>query len=133
MPITAILAGANALILLLLAVLIVRHRRAAGISLGFGKDEMLKRAVRAHGNAAEYIPIVILLIAALESLAAPEWLLWGLGGLFTLARALHPIAIYRKEGVHPFRTFGTAASWFVLIVGSVGCLVLGVSELTAPH
>ncbi len=129
MPITAIFAGANALILLILAVMIVPRRRAAGISLGFGEDEMLKRAVRAHGNAVEYMPMAILLIASLEALAAPAWLLWALGGLFTLARLLHPIAIYRKVGVHPFRTFGTAASWFVFAVGGVACLVFGASAL----
>lgn len=122
-------AGANALILLVLAVLVVPRRRGARIGLGFGDDQGLMRAVRAHGNAAEYVPIAILLIGLLESLMAPAWLLWSLGGLFTLGRLMHPIAIYRTAGIHPFRTYGMIATWLVLAVGGLACVGYGAIAL----
>ncbi|MCC6787347.1 MAG: MAPEG family protein, partial [Hyphomonadaceae bacterium] len=56
LEVAALYAGVNILILLVLAVLVVAGRRKHKITLGDGNNEAFGRAVRAHGNAAEYIP-----------------------------------------------------------------------------
>ena len=56
LEVAALYAGVNILILLVLAVLVVAGRRKHKITLGHGDNEAFGRAVRAHGNAAEYMP-----------------------------------------------------------------------------
>jgi uncharacterized membrane protein YecN with MAPEG domain len=92
----AIYAGANILILLLLAILVIAGRRKHNIVLGDGGNQDFSRAVRAHANAAEYIPagLVGLLILALMDPATPLWLLHGAGISLTLGRVLHGAGLH---------------------------------------
>lgn len=73
--------------------------------------------------------MAMIMLAALETLGAASWLIWFLGGTFTLGRVLHPIAIYRTAGADPLRSFSMAATWFVLAVGAAACLGYGALEL----
>jgi uncharacterized protein len=71
--VAALYAGVNILILLVLALLVVAGRQKHKIVLGEGGNEGFNRAVRAHANAAEYIPaaLVGLLIMAVLGAQAP--------------------------------------------------------------
>ena len=77
MSVTLLYAGLNALILLTLAILTVRARVQTRTDIGTGDNVSMVKAVRAHGNAAEYVPLALLLIAALEIAGAPHALLHG--------------------------------------------------------
>ena len=76
LEIAAIYAGLNILILLVLGYLVVAGRRKHKIVLGTGGNADFERAVRAHANAAEYIPAGLagITLAALLEPAAPLWL-----------------------------------------------------------
>lgn len=124
-PITAVIAAVNALILLALAGVIPFKRLKTRVNLGTGDSDELLRAVRAHGNAAEYIPIALILLLILELFAAPAWLLWALGALLTLARLAHPYAIYRQTGPTVFRAIGAVGSGLAIGIAALACLYYG--------
>ncbi|MEX0922560.1 MAG: MAPEG family protein [Rhodovibrionaceae bacterium] len=126
-PITAVIAALNALILMALAAMIPARRMKAQVNLGTGESDELLRAVRAHGNATEYIPIALILILILELLGAPAALLWGLGAVLTVARLAHPIAIYKHTGPSLFRGIGVLGSVAAIVVAALACLYYGLS------
>lgn len=95
LEIAALYVGANILILLGLAFVVLKARQSRKIILGDGGDEGTMRAIRAHANAAEYIPaaLVGLVLLALLDPAAPLWLLHAGGLTLTAGRLLHGIGL----------------------------------------
>ncbi|HEY9163050.1 MAG TPA: MAPEG family protein, partial [Magnetovibrio sp.] len=65
------------------------HRIANQVVLGGGGIEPLERAIRSHGNLAEFAPSALILLGLLELNGLPAWQLWALGGAFTAARISH--------------------------------------------
>ncbi|HVY84267.1 MAG TPA: MAPEG family protein [Caulobacterales bacterium] len=96
LEIAALYAGVNILILLVLGALVVRARMGHKIALGDDGHKDMLRVMRAHANAAEYIPaaLVGLLILALLDPAAPAWLLHASGISLTLGRILHGVGMH---------------------------------------
>ncbi|MGH6950227.1 MAG: MAPEG family protein [Vitreimonas sp.] len=92
----ALYAGVNILILLVLAVLVIVGRRRHKIVLGDGGNAEFTRAVRAHANAAEYIPaaLVGLVTLALFDPATPVWLIHAAGLSLTVGRLAHAIGLH---------------------------------------
>ena len=121
-PVTALYAGLNALIMLALAAAIPPQRIKKQVGLGDGGDARLEQAVRAHGNNIEHVPMALLLIGLLELMAAPLWLLHGLGAALTLASLAHAQGLYQTPLASPGRFFGTALTWMVMGIGAVTCL-----------
>jgi len=69
----ALYAAVNGLILLFLAIMVVRQRVLTRTDIGDGGKEAMIQVQRAHGNAAEYVPIVLILLYLLGIVAAIEW------------------------------------------------------------
>src|SRR5262249_36831982 len=92
----ALYVSANMLILLALGVLVTMGRRTRKIAFGDGGNPAFNRTVRAHANAAEYIPaaLVGLVTLSLFDPAPPVWLLHAAGGSLTVGRILHAIGLY---------------------------------------
>jgi uncharacterized membrane protein YecN with MAPEG domain len=107
LEIAALYAGINILLLLVLAFRVPMARRRAKISLGDGGNAELQRLMRAHGNAAEYIPAGVagLTLLALLEPAAPLWLLHASGATLTLGRIAHGFGMWVSE-LNPGRVFG---------------------------
>lgn len=115
--------GVNILILLYLAYGVVKIRRTEGIALGDGGKSHMQRAVRAHGNATEYMPMAMIGLVVMASTGQPTWAVH-LGGLaFTIGRALHAYGLSRVEGVSFGRFYGTAITWVSLVWIAVFCLL----------
>jgi uncharacterized membrane protein YecN with MAPEG domain len=95
--------------------------------IGSGMDEpqgKLNRAIRAHGNAAEYIPILVLLFLYFLSTGASGWITWVVIGV-TACRVLHPISMFISPDLN--RAY---APRFIASAGTyVGGLALGVALL----
>lgn len=89
LPITALYGGLLGLMILLLAVRIPPLRFRLGIYFGDGGEPRLQRAVRLHGNAVEYVPLVLILMALAESMAVSAWWLHGVGIALLLGRLLY--------------------------------------------
>ena len=66
MYVTPLYTAAAALVFAVLSfrTLIMRQRRQIGV--GHGDDLKLERAIRAHGNFSEYVPLTLLVVFLLE-------------------------------------------------------------------
>ena len=115
-PIAAFYTGLLAVLLLVLALRIIRLRWKLRVGIGDGGDRMMLRAVRAHGNAAEYVPITLLLLLAVELNHASPLLLHACGALFVASRVLHAVGLTRSGGPSWPRTAGTVGTMAVVIV-----------------
>lgn len=126
----ALYAGVNILILLVLAVLVVSGRRKHKITLGDGGNDDFSRAVRAHGNAAEYIPAGIagvLFLALMDETVVPFWLLHAAGISLTLGRILHGWGLH--AGTLNFgRMFGMILTWLSYVLLGGGLLYAGLAQ-----
>lgn len=87
--ISSLYAGLLALLIVWLSLRVIQLRRSKGVSLGDGGEPELFLAIRAQGNATEYVPISLLLLLLLE-LGRTNTVLIHLGGIAILAgRLLH--------------------------------------------
>ena len=123
MQVFALYAGLNGLILLLLSLLVVRARRKYGVQIGDGGNAALLRAQRAHGNAVEYVPIVLILMMTLASLQQSIWVIHAIGLMLTFGRILHGIGLNQTAGLSVGRALGILLTWAALLVAVVACLM----------
>ena len=123
--ITALYAGLNGLILLVLAMRVARQRRGSKVGLGTGGDSALERASRIHGNAAENIPIVLILLGLAEACGSSPILLHAIGSALTLGRLLHVWGLMQSSGRSFGRFAGIILTWLALGVGAVRALLWG--------
>lgn len=89
LTVTLTAVAAAAIVNVWLSVRVGLLRRALGISVGDGGNEALQRRMRAQLNFAENVPIVLVLIAALEIAGVGETWLAYVAGAFILARVAH--------------------------------------------
>jgi uncharacterized membrane protein YecN with MAPEG domain len=117
--ITALYAGLAGVLLVVLAALVSLKRRRHGIGLGDGDNRELQRAIRAHGNAVEWlVPAVLLLLVADLNRAGPV-LLHLCGLAIVVGRVLHAIGLSRSGGPSFGRMMGSALSWGAVAVLAV--------------
>ncbi|RFF32573.1 MAPEG family protein [Wenzhouxiangella sediminis] len=121
LTITMFYTGLLGLMFLALAFRVVRLRRSLQVGLGSGGHEELNRAVRAHANFAEYVPLALLLVAMVEAgTAAPVWVVHLLGLVLLLGRTIHGFAgLNRRSGYSPGRFWGTSLTWLVIAVAAL--------------
>lgn len=122
--ITLLFASLHVLLMLILVVRVVNHRRAQKIGLGDGGDKMLTRKMRVHANFVEYVPILLLMLALLELSGLPAAWLWALGWTLLLARILHASGFSRHSGYSFGRFSGTLLTWVVLVTMAISGLWL---------
>lgn len=117
--ITALYAGLAGLIYVWLTWAVVRHRRGKKISLGDGDDPKVAKSIRGHGNAAEQIPIILILLGLTEMLGAPAFAIHIAGVAFIAGRLLH--------GLHfnGFIGFWARPAGMVLTLATTNLLSLG--------
>jgi hypothetical protein len=121
LPVALTTAAACALINFWLAARILRIRMGQRIAHGDGGDARLAARMRAHANFAEYTPIVLILVALIELAAGTNLWLWLAGGVYVVARILHPIGM---DGWMPARQAGTAATFTTMILLAVAALAV---------
>lgn len=110
-----------------LAVRVIGARRAGRVALGTGGDMRVQRAVRAHGNFAEYVPFALILLAFAEMMGAPGWLLHLLGVALVAGRAVHAAGISREPEDFRLRIAGMSVTFGVLGLASLAILALTVA------
>jgi uncharacterized membrane protein YecN with MAPEG domain len=97
-PVTLLYGGLTALLLTLLGLAVSLGRLGAGAGVGAPLEKDLVRRVRAHGNAAEWVPPGLLLLLLLELSGVGSLALHLLGGTFLAGRVLHAAGVYRRVG-----------------------------------
>ncbi len=122
-PITPIYAALIAFLFVGLSVRTLRLRHRFKVAVGTGDERELERAMRAHANCAEYVPIALLLVFFLE--ATTDLVVWihVLGATLLIGRMVHAWGISQVRENFAFRIFGMAATFTVIISAAAGLLV----------
>lgn len=107
------------LIAIVNAVRVIRLRQRLGVSLGDGGHDELNRAIRVFGNFAEYVPLGLVLLAALEFVQAPVWYMHVCGALLLMGRLFHAVGILGKGSMNA-RVVGMVMTFTTLALSAVG-------------
>lgn len=111
--------GLLILLVLALSTLVVRRRRKFLVAFGDGGHEPLRDAIRAFGNATEYVPVGIGALVLLAFLGVPPWLVHAVGGLFFAGRLIHALGMVYLPGPSIGRSIGMILTWLSLLVSGV--------------
>ena len=119
--------GLNVLLMAFLKMNSGRVRSATKVDFGAGDNDRMARAMRVQGNAVEDVPITLLGLIGLATLAAPPMLLHILGGTLTASRVLHATGLGSKGGFSLGRVLGTIGSILCLLVTAGACIYYSVT------
>lgn len=129
MYVTPFYAALLALIFFQLSARTIKLRRQLKIAIGAGGNPTMHRAMRVHGNFAEYVPLSLLLVLLFEMQGADFLLIHLLGVCLLLGRLAHAHGVSREKEDYRYRVFGMLMTFAVLVGSAVGVLVLYVVKL----
>jgi uncharacterized protein len=92
-----------ALLYVVLTIRVVRLRAKNRAGFGDGGNPELRSAIRAHGHFAEYVPIIVLMVAILEISGLPPYRVHVLMAALLVSRVLHPLGMSAEPGTLRFR------------------------------
>ncbi|MDP1630872.1 MAG: MAPEG family protein [Caulobacter sp.] len=107
----ALWVGLHILLMLVLSLLVVRLRSKHKVFLGDEGIPELAQAIRAFGNASEYVPPGLAGLIVLD-LSGATPLLVHLGGFILFAgRVIHAFGLYNSVGTSIPRALGMTVTW----------------------
>jgi uncharacterized membrane protein YecN with MAPEG domain len=115
----ALWVGLHLILLLVLSMLVVRQRRRHQIELGHGDIPELDRAIRAFGNASEYVPAGLVAIVVLAMAGAPILVIHAMGLTLLTGRMVHAFGLSRSGAASLPRAAGVLITWLAYILGGV--------------
>jgi uncharacterized membrane protein YecN with MAPEG domain len=122
--------GLNALLLLVLAYNVGARRGAQDqLQPGDTGDAALTRAIRAHGNYAEYAPMVLLILVMLAWLGFTPLVLHLYGGIFTAGRVIGAVGMMRERHPNALRFTANAVTGLALLGGGVALIACALGKL----
>jgi hypothetical protein len=126
LPITSLYTALLALLFCALSLLVVFQRQQNKIPYGDGNITALRSAVRAHGNFAEHVPLIIILLGLLEYRGFSTTALQGAFLLLILARLSHAVAMFSPVETRRYfisRVFGALSTWLITLGSALLLLV----------
>ncbi len=124
-PITLLTTGILGLLFFVHSLRTIQGRSLTKTNLGDGGNELMTRRIRIHGNFAEYIPLLLLILFLLETSGGLMLFLIGFAVCIVSGRVLHFYGLYSKETPLWARVVGMQLTLWPLILGSVYLLYLG--------
>lgn len=124
---TSIYAGLCGLLMAWLALQTIKSRRANRVKLGDGGHFELQSAIRAHGNFAEYMPIVLILLFLLEYNGMYYLVIHAIGIAFLIGRWIHAQGLLKDNLRYRMRGMGFTLA--ILIGLAVANILLSVFQL----
>jgi len=115
----ALWVGLHLILLLVLSILVVNQRRKHQVVLGDADIPELAQAVRAFGNATEYVPGGLIAIAVLAMAGAAPLVVHAVGLTLLVGRVAHAVGLSRHGGSSILRSAGVIATWLAYILGGV--------------
>lgn len=127
MIVTLMTAGLCGLLYFVLSLRVGMVRLASKVSIGDGGNDLLLSRIRAHANFAEYVPICLILIAAIEAswTVSPKGL-WLAGLALVIVRVSHAVGMTRPAP-NPYRVIGAAGTWLTMLGLSLWAIWTAVS------
>ena len=89
-----------------LSVRVVRIRRQEKVGIGDANNLRLKRAIRAHGNFAEYAPLAVILAAFVEIQQFAAVIVHALCWILIVGRLIHAYGVSQEKEDYRFRVAG---------------------------
>ena len=132
MPITLMYASVFALFALVLSFRAGSFRGKSGISVLHGEPANMELAerVRAHQNFLEYVPIVIIVMGAIELNGGSSMFLYVTGDLLFIARIAHAMGLKHDNMAHKGRLIGAGGTALItLVVAGYGVWLAAYSYL----
>lgn len=124
MYVTPFYAALLGLVFFLLSVRTIKLRRQLKIAIGAGGNPTLHRAMRVHGNFAEYAPLSLLLLFMFE-LQGAHYLFVHLFGLcLLLGRLVHARGVSQDREDYRYRVAGMLMTFAALVGSALGGLAL---------
>jgi len=114
-------------LLLTLSVLVVRLRQQHKVALGDDDIPELARAVRAFGNASEYIPAGLAALIVLALLEAPPLAVHVVGITLFAGRLVHAIGLSTSGGASVWRAIGIVLTWLAYIFATAALLFYAIA------
>lgn len=128
--ITGLFAGILGLMYFRFSIATIRARRSSKVSLGFGDDNQIQAVVSAHGNAAAYIPLFLILLYTYENSAHSFFYVTiGLGLAFCLGRWLHFKAMTAPKMDFKNRVRGMKLTLLPLVILSLANMYVSIRGL----
>ena len=124
--ITAAYLGVLALLYAVLGLQVSRLRQGNQVLFGDGGNIKLRSAIRAHANFAEYVPLIVLMVALLEMSGMGALRVHLLMAALLAARLAHPLGMYvgpRSLQFQICRVGGILLTLLVLVASAVSLLV----------
>jgi uncharacterized membrane protein YecN with MAPEG domain len=109
--ITALYAGILALIVIALAINVTAHRVKLRVPLGDGGNAQMRRMIRLHGNAAEYIPLALVLMAIYELNGGGHMALHIIGVALIAGRVFQTWGMWATDQTNIGRQIGQSLTW----------------------
>lgn len=116
--VTAIFIGILLLMQVALSITTSYFRAKREIDYGDNNDLSMLKVIRAHGNFVEYVPMVLIAMAASELMGAPGWLLVTCGCVVVFSRVTHAAHMFGYGG-QASRAVGAGLTTLVMIVLAV--------------
>jgi len=132
-PVTLTYASFFAIFALVLSFRAGSYRGKAGVSILYGDPANMELAqrIRVHQNFIEYVPMVLIVMGALEASGASRMFLYVVGDLLVIARIAHAVGLRHDNMSHVGRLIGAGGTALItLVVGAYG-LWLGANALMA--
>ncbi len=107
-----------AFVFVFLSMRIIKIRRMNKISLGDAQNPALIRAIRAHANFAEFVPLGLFLLLLVELSAAQPWLVHVLGASLLFGRLSHAWGISQVAEKFKFRISGMLLTFTSILVSA---------------
>jgi hypothetical protein len=117
--ITALYAGILALIVIALAINVTVHRVNLRVPLGDGGNPQMRRMIRLHGNAAEYIPFAVVLMAIYELNGGGHMGLHIVGIALVAGRVVQTWGMWATDMTNRGRQTGQSLTWLSVIALAV--------------
>ena len=122
---TVIYAAIAGLMFVGLALRAIGLRKKAMVAIGDGGQPLLRRAIRVHGNFAEYVPFALVLIWMAEMSTRSNLLTHSLGILLITGRILHAYGVSQERENLRFRQIGMVMTFFCIVTASLVLLWTG--------
>jgi uncharacterized protein len=126
--ITAFYLALLALLYALLTLHVIRLRQGNRAAFGDGDSITLRRAIRAHSNFIEYVPIVTPMVGFMEMSGASAVRIHLLMGALVVSRLLHPLGMYAAPNTQAFR-IGRVGGMTLTIGLLIACALMILSRL----
>lgn len=111
--VSSLYAALSALLIVWLSLNVINFRRSKQVSLGDGGEPELQVAIRAQGNAVEYIPICLILLVLLEFNGASFVSVHLAGIAIFVGRLLHAYGLLKEQ--MRYRVLGMQMTIFTLV------------------